>query len=97
MAEKLKEFNDLKEKNSGITIERYDFSDQLSTATANLKAANQTILDKNNDIASLNEKLKSVSEQLITCNQKLATAEANNNSWKNRVCEKTRNTLWSIN
>ena len=80
MAEKLKEFNDLKEKNSGITIERYDISDQLSTATANLKAANQTILDKNNDIASVNEKLKSVSEQLITCNQKLATAEANNNA-----------------
>ena len=85
ITEKLKEINDLKDINKEITVERYDFSDQLSVATAGLKAANQTILDKNSDIVSLNEKLKNATEQFVTCNQKLATATANNEALNEKI------------
>lgn len=41
---KVKEFNALKVDFKSMTVERYDFSDQLSTVTANLKATNQSIV-----------------------------------------------------
>ena len=40
---KVKEFNALNVDFKAMTVERYDFSDQLSTVTANLKTANQSI------------------------------------------------------
>lgn len=51
---------------------------QLSMANADLRAANQTILDKYAALEILKEELKIVKSELSESNQALATAKANN-------------------
>src|SRR5580698_4344298 len=67
-----------------IQLER-DYINQVSTVTANLNAANQTIFDKNKEIDSLKEELKTVKSELNQTNQLLATANANNEALKDKL------------
>ncbi|MEI7424233.1 MAG: DNA recombination protein RmuC [Prolixibacteraceae bacterium] len=77
LSEKLKEINALKEVVKELTLERNQISDQLSMVAANLAAASQTILEKNQDNKILTDRLNNTLDQLNACNQKLATSEAN--------------------
>jgi len=77
LADKLNEISALKDNLKEVFLARNQLSEQLATATANLNAANQTILEKNQENNLLNEKLNVTAEQFNTCNQKLATSEAN--------------------
>ena len=59
--ERLSEVSALKDNNKEVLLDRNQLSDQLATASANLNAANQTILEKNQECKSLNEKLNAAS------------------------------------
>jgi DNA recombination protein RmuC len=68
-----------------ITQLERGYVNQLSTVTANLNAANQTIVGKNKEIDSIKEELKTVKNELNQNNQLLATANANKEALKEKL------------
>ncbi len=54
--------------------------DELSTTTANLAAARQTLTEKNNDLAKAKKELETLLQDLNYANQRLASAYAENNA-----------------
>ncbi len=69
-------------------LKLYDLEKELvtyrATTTANLNAANQTIIEKNLDIKLLTDRLNNFVDQFNACNQKLATSEANHRALNDR-------------
>jgi DNA recombination protein RmuC len=82
---KVLEIVKLKNTMDEITKDLSSLNNQLSTANADLRAAVQTILDKNASIEAINEELKMTKKQLSDSQQALATAKANNEALNEKL------------
>ncbi|MGE5355621.1 MAG: DNA recombination protein RmuC [Deltaproteobacteria bacterium] len=82
---RLNEIAGLKQTNQADAIELSRLNNQLSIANADLRAANQTILDKNAASDALKEELKIVKNDLTASNQALAIAKANNDALNEKL------------
>lgn len=76
-AEKQKENTDLKTAIQDGASHLATINNQLSTSVADLRAANQTIADKNAELDTLKDELKTLKADFAKNNQLLATADAN--------------------
>jgi DNA recombination protein RmuC len=81
----LKEIAELKQTIKADALTLNNFNNQLSTANADLRAANQTLLDKNASLEAINEELKVAKNDLSISNQALATAKANNEALNEKL------------
>jgi len=77
---KAEEITGLKQMIDEHAKELFSTNSQLSTANANLQAANKAISEKSETIAALNEELKAAKAERDSANRFLATAEAENKS-----------------
>jgi DNA recombination protein RmuC len=82
---RLMEIVNLKNTMDEITKDLSSLNNQLSTANADLRAAIQTILDKNASIEAINEELKMTKKQLSDSHQAFATAKANNEALNEKL------------
>jgi DNA recombination protein RmuC len=75
----------LKILRESIEKELSDLNKQLSTSNADLKAAYQTIQDKNIVVDEISNELKAAKNEISIINQSLATATANNNALNDKL------------
>ena len=85
LVKKEKEFNDLQIKNQETGQKLTDKSDEFSTISANLSAANQTIEEKKSDIEILKKELKVVKDEYGDATKELAKEKANNTSLNEKL------------
>ena len=83
--EKIKEILGLKQIIQSSTEEIAHLNNQFSIASANFKAANQTIIDKKIDFEAKEEELRITKNELNQRNQSLATATANNTALNEKM------------
>lgn len=82
---RLKEIGELKQAIQADVLELNNLNNQLSTANADSRAANQTILDKCAALEAVKEELKIAKNDLSASNQALATAKANNEALNEKL------------
>ncbi|HWB27621.1 MAG TPA: DNA recombination protein RmuC [Chitinophagaceae bacterium] len=82
---KSKEIGDLKLTIEANAKEIAVLNSQVSIASADLRAANNTILDKNATIEGITEELKAAKKELSETNHALATAKATNEALKEKL------------
>ena len=75
----------LKQISQTNALEINNLNNQLSTANADLRAANQTILDKNAALDAIKEELRIAKNDLSESNQNLATAKAYNEALNEKL------------
>ncbi len=75
---KATEITNLKQTIEANSKELSGLNNQVSTANADLRAANQTIVDKNTALKAIKEEFKTAKGDLTQSNQALATTKANN-------------------